>query len=229
MIFLSEAFTRPGDDDDAREGRVRAELHVLHVEEHEAGARRSTSQQLLDWAPFYRPNAFANTPDILHEYLQRRRAAGVSRRGSCSPATLSPSYGIYSGFESFENVPVAAGLRGVPRLGEVRGEEARRSTGRCCRSIAQLNAVRRAEPALQHVDNLRWLETENDQLIALREGRRVICVVNLDPFTEREGVCVDPGRARAAAGVRGARPADGASRRSVSTAGGSSGRGTTSS
>ena len=30
----------PVDDDDAREARVFAELHVLHVEEHEAGARR---------------------------------------------------------------------------------------------------------------------------------------------------------------------------------------------
>jgi len=55
-----------------------------------------------------------------------------------------------------------------------------------------LNAIRRAQPALQHVDNLRWLETENDQLIAYAKSDRVICVVNLDPFIDREGVCVVP-------------------------------------
>src|SRR5262249_17433933 len=58
--------------------------------------------------------------------------------------------------------------------------------------IAQLNAARRAEPALQHVDNIRWLETENEALIGYAKGERVICVVNLDPFTVREGVCVVP-------------------------------------
>jgi starch synthase (maltosyl-transferring) len=51
--------------------------------------------------------------------------------------------------------------------------------------------VRRAEPALQRVENLRWLETENDQLIAYAKDD-VICVVNLDPFAEQEGSCVIP-------------------------------------
>ena len=51
--------------------------------------------------------------------------------------------------------------------------------------------MRRAEPALQRLDNLRWLETENDQLIAYAKDD-LICVVNLDPFAEREGVCAVP-------------------------------------
>jgi starch synthase (maltosyl-transferring) len=57
--------------------------------------------------------------------------------------------------------------------------------------VRRLNEARRAEPALQRVDNLRWLETENDQLVAYVKDD-VVCVVNLDPFAAREGVCVIP-------------------------------------
>ena len=70
--------------------------------------------QLLDWTEYYRPNFFANTPDILHEYLQRGGRPAFEARLVLA-ATLSPSYGIYSGFEHFENVPVASRQRGVPR------------------------------------------------------------------------------------------------------------------
>ena len=57
---------------------------------------------------YFRPNFFANTPDILHEYLQHGgEGAFVTRLVLAS--TLSPSYGIYSGYENFENVPVRAG------------------------------------------------------------------------------------------------------------------------
>ena len=51
--------------------------------------------------------------------------------------------------------------------------------------------MRRAEPALQRLDNLRWLETENDQLVAYAKDD-VVVVVNIDPFNPQEGVCVVP-------------------------------------
>ena len=112
-----------GDDDDAREGRLRAELHVLHVEEHALGAARVHGAARSSGAEFYRPNFFANTPDILHEYLQP--AAGPrSRRGSCSRRRSRRRTASTPATSSFENVPVRDGLRGVPRLGEVRGEAA---------------------------------------------------------------------------------------------------------
>ena len=57
--------------------------------------------------------------------------------------------------------------------------------------VQRLNEIRRAEPALQRLENLRWLETENDQLVAFAKGD-VIVVVNVDPFAEREGVCTVP-------------------------------------
>ena len=57
--------------------------------------------------------------------------------------------------------------------------------------VQALNDARRAEPALQRVDNLRWLETENDALVAYAKDD-VVCVVNIDPFAEQAGVCVIP-------------------------------------
>jgi starch synthase (maltosyl-transferring) len=57
--------------------------------------------------------------------------------------------------------------------------------------IERLNEIRRTEPALQRVGNIRWLETENDQLVAYAKDD-VICVVNIDPYAEREGACVIP-------------------------------------
>src|SRR5205085_3219576 len=57
---------------------------------------------------FFRPNFWPNTPDILHEYLQRGgRPAFIARL--VLAATLSPNYGIYSGYESLERLPVREG------------------------------------------------------------------------------------------------------------------------
>jgi starch synthase (maltosyl-transferring) len=57
--------------------------------------------------------------------------------------------------------------------------------------VKRLNEVRRATPALQRVDNLRWLETESDHLVAFVKDD-VVCVVNVDAWNEREGLCVVP-------------------------------------
>ena len=85
-----------------------------------------------DLPEYFRPNFFVNTPDILHEYLQHGGPPAFHARLVLA-GTLSPAYGIYSGFEGFENVPLRDGQRGVPGLREVRGQARARSTGRCCR------------------------------------------------------------------------------------------------
>jgi starch synthase (maltosyl-transferring) len=146
-------------------------------------------EQLLAWSEFYRPNAFVNTPDILHEYLQIGGPAAFEARLVLA-ATLSPSYGIYSGFESFENAAVAPGSEEY--LDSEKYEVRQRTLdGPLLPLVQRLNELRRAEPALQRLERVRWLETENDQLIAYAKDD-VICVVNLDPFAEQEGVCVIP-------------------------------------
>ena len=120
VIFLAEAFTRPAMMKTLGKIGFGQSLHVLHLEEHEVGAGRVHRPTCSTWAPYYRPNFFANTPDILHRYLQEGGRPAFEARLVLA-ATLSPTYGIYSGYEHFENVPAARGQRGVPRLGEVRG------------------------------------------------------------------------------------------------------------
>src|SRR5215218_1677776 len=188
VIFFAEAFTRPAMMTTlAKIGfgqsytyftwkNTRAELVELMT-------------QIVEWSPFYRPNFFANTPDILHEYLQHGGPPAFAARLVLA-ATLSPSYGIYSGFESFENVPVRPGSEEYldSEKYEVR---ARALDGALLPLVKRLNEARHALPALQRVDNLRWLETENEQLVAYVKDD-VVCVVNVDPHHEREGVCLIP-------------------------------------
>ena len=146
----------------------------------------------------FRPNFFVNTPDILTEQLQEGgEAAFVSRL--LLAATLSPSYGLYSGYESFEHVAVRAGSEEYLDSEKYQLRD-RRLDGALLPLIATLNRVRRGHPALQHLDGIRFLTTENDYLLAYAKpappvdgpGEMVICVVLLDPHDEHEGVCVVP-------------------------------------
>ena len=110
VVFLAEAFTRPAMMAALAKAGFSQSYTLLHLEEHESGADRVHDRP--DPRPslpqFYRPNFFANTPDILHEYLQDGGRPAFEARLVLA-ATLSPSYGIYSGFEWCENTPVRAG------------------------------------------------------------------------------------------------------------------------
>ncbi len=142
---------------------------------------------------YFRPNFFANTPDILHEYLQHGGPPAFATRLILA-ATLSPSYGIYSGYESFENVPVRPGSEEY--LDSEKYEaKARRLDGPLLPLVKRLNEVRRANPALQRLDNVTFLDTGNDELIAYSKrdgGNTVITIVNLDPHHPQEGAVVIP-------------------------------------
>ena len=188
LVLLSEAFTRPAMMTTL--GKVgfqqsytyftwkntKAELHELMA-------------QLLEWTPFLRPNFFANTPDILHEYLQRGGRPAFEARLVLA-ATLSPSYGIYSGFESFENVPAAAGSEEY--LDSEKYERKQRSLdGELLPLVQRLNTIRREHAAFQRLENLRWLDTENEQLLAYAKDDALV-VVNLDPRHPQEGVAIVP-------------------------------------
>jgi len=187
-LFLAEAFTRPSMMTTLAKLGF-AQSYTYFTWKNTKGELYEYMDELLRWRSFYRANAFANTPDILHEYLQRGGRPAFEARLVLA-ATLVPSYGIYSGFESLENVPVREGSEEYldSEKYEVRN---RALDGVLLPLVARLNEIRRAEPALQHVGNLRWLDTENDQLVAYAKDD-VICVVNIDPFAEQEGVCVVP-------------------------------------
>jgi starch synthase (maltosyl-transferring) len=192
VVFLAEAFTRPA----MMTALAKAGFSQSYTYFTWKNARWELLElmgELVEWAPFYRPNFFANTPDILHEYLQTGGPPAFAARLVLA-ATLSPSYGIYSGFESYENVPVRPGSEEY--LDSEKYEaKARRLDGPLLPLVRTLNLARRANPALQRLDDVTFLETENEQLFAFAKragGNTVIVCVNLDPAATHEGVAVVP-------------------------------------
>jgi starch synthase (maltosyl-transferring) len=142
---------------------------------------------------YFRPNFFANTPDILHAYLQHGGPGAFAARLVLA-ATLSPSYGIYSGYEWFENDPAHEGSEEY--LDSEKYEVKKRALdGPLLPFIQKLNAARRDNAALHHLSNVTFLDTANDALIAYAKqtkGNTVITVVNLDPYQAQEGSTVVP-------------------------------------
>jgi starch synthase (maltosyl-transferring) len=142
---------------------------------------------------YFRPNFFANTPDILHEYLQHGGEPAFATRLVLA-ATLSPTYGIYSGFENFENVPVKEGSEEYLDSEKYEAKE-RTLDGPLLPMVQRMNEIRRENPALQYLDNITFLDTHNEALIAYvkRTGSNVIItVVNIDPRTAQSGAAVIP-------------------------------------
>ncbi len=194
VLFLAEAFTRAP--------MMRALAKIGFNQSYTYFTWKNSRFELQEYLTelttsgmerYYRPNFFANTPDILSEYLQHGGPAAFAPRLVLA-ATLSPTYGIYSGFESFENVPVRPGSEEY--LDSEKYEtKARALDGPLLGLVQAVNRVRREHPALQQLTNLTFLETENDALVAYakRHGDDVvICVVNIDPHTIQEGVVVVP-------------------------------------
>jgi starch synthase (maltosyl-transferring) len=142
---------------------------------------------------YFRTNFFVNTPDILHAYLQHGGRPAFEARLVLA-STLSPSYGIYSGFENVENVAVAEGSEEYLHSEKYEIKK-RKLNGELLPLIKQLNFVRRQNVALQRFDNITFLETANDGLIAYAkqtDGNTVLVVVNLDPHQPQEGVATVP-------------------------------------
>jgi len=188
VIFLAEAFTRPSMMTTLAKLGF-AQSYTYFTWKNSKAELVEYVEQLVAWSQFYRPNAFVNTPDILHEYLQHGGPPAFEARLVLA-GTLSPTYGIYSGYESYENTPVRPGSEEY--LDSEKYEAKRRTLdGPLLPLVQALNRARREQPALQVVENIRWLETENDALIAYAKDD-VVCVVNIDPQTTQAGACVIP-------------------------------------
>jgi starch synthase (maltosyl-transferring) len=194
VVFLAEAFTRPAMMSTlAKLGFSQSYTYFTWKNTKGELVEFMNSLTQSDWSEFYRPNFFANTPDILHAYLQQGGRPAFEARLVLA-STLSPTYGIYSGFENLENVPVREGSE---EYLDSEKYEARVRTldGPLLPLVAQLNRVRRENPALQRLANVTFLETENAELLAYvkrQEKNVVVCVVNLDPRQPREGVAIVP-------------------------------------
>ncbi|MFL6278831.1 MAG: alpha-1,4-glucan--maltose-1-phosphate maltosyltransferase [Vicinamibacterales bacterium] len=192
-IFLSEAFTRP---------KVMKYLAKIGFSQsYSYFTWRNTKDEIVEYfteltqtsmREYFRPNLFANTPDILHAYLQRDGRPGFQVRLILA-ATLGASYGIYSGFELAENVPIRNGSEEYldSEKYQIRARDYRRADS-LAEFISQINAIRRSHPALQHDWGLSFHRTDNGELLSYSkrstDGRDLILVVvNLDPMNMQHG------------------------------------------
>ncbi len=195
VIFLAEAFTRP------------PMMHTLaKIGFHQSYTYftwRNSVPELTEYmrelsgeaAAYMRPNFFTNTPDILTEYLQHGGPAAFKVRATLA-AMLSPTWGMYSGFELCENVPVRPGseeyLNSEKYAYRPRDwAEAELGPVGIAPFITRLNLIRRSHPALHWLRNLRFHYVDQPGLMCFskRSGRdadTVLAVVNLDPYQPRE-------------------------------------------
>src|SRR5215216_4813481 len=188
VVFLAEAFTRPA--------MMKALGKTGFNQSYTYFTWKNTKAELIElmgdvvgWSPFYRPNFFANTPDILHEYLQRGGRPAFEARLVLA-ATLSPAYGIYSGYEWCENMPFRE--ESEEYLDSEKYEvKQRRLDGELLPLVRRLNTIRREHAAFRRLENLRWLGTETEQLVAYAKDDALV-VVNLDPRHAQEGVAIVP-------------------------------------
>jgi len=194
VILLSEAFTR--------RVKLRALAKAGFSQSYTYFTWKNSRHELTEYVnelaysgmqEYCRPNFFVNTPDILNEYLVHGGPPAFVTRLVLG-ATLSPTYGIYSGYEHFENVPLAPDSEEY--LNSEKYEIKRRKLdGPLLPTIARINRIRRENVALQHLSNITFLETENDGLIAYHKrwgDNVIIVVVCLDAHTPQEGVAVVP-------------------------------------
>ena len=194
VIFLAEAFTRRA---------VMRELGKLgFTQSYTYFTWKNSRWELteyvdeLAWGPekeYFRPNFFPVTPDILHAYLQHGGPPAFVARLVLA-ATLSPSYGVYSGYESFENQPVREGSEEYLNSEKYEVQD-RKLEGPLLPMIRRINEIRHENPALQVLSNVFWLETQNDALIAYAKqvpGNSILAVVNLDAHNAQEGAVTIP-------------------------------------
>ena len=195
VLFLAEAFTRPP--------MMRALAEVGFQQSYTYFTWRTGKHELEEYltelagpaSAYMRPNFFANTPDILHEFLQYGGPAAFAIRAVLA-ATLSPTYGIYSGYELYEHVALRPGseeyLDSEKFQLRPRDWQRARVQGRTLEPFLKLlNKIRREQPALQDLRSLRFHPTSDDSVIAYskRVGSNVIAVVCLlDPHHEHSAM-----------------------------------------
>jgi starch synthase (maltosyl-transferring) len=195
VIFLAEAFTRPA--------MMRALAELGFTQSYTYFTWRNSKDELSEYAAelaagadHMRPNFFVNTPDILNEYLQHGGPAAFRIRAVLA-ATLSPTWGVYSGFELYEHLPVRPGseeyLDSEKYQLRPRDFAGALADGRSLAPLlTTLNTIRREHSALHWLRNLHIHHIDNDAIMAYSKrdpatGDTVLVFCTTDPHNVREG------------------------------------------
>jgi starch synthase (maltosyl-transferring) len=193
VLFLAEAFTRPP--------MMLTLARAGFTQSYTYFAWRNTKHELTQYmqelrsgaaAEIFRPNFFANTPDINPYFLQSGGKPAFALRLVLA-ATLTPSYGIYSGFELCEN----AALPGKEEYLDSEKYELKcrdwDEPGNIRSLIRRVNTIRRSNPALHRPEGIFFLDSSNDGVLAYvrhtpDRSNILLVVVNLDPANARESM-----------------------------------------
>jgi starch synthase (maltosyl-transferring) len=204
VIFLSEAFTKPK--------MMRLLAKVGFTQGYTYFTWRETAAELRDYlteltqtemVEYFRGNLFANTPDINPHHLDHGRPAFVVR--TVLAATLSSSYGIYSGWELCESARLGEREEYLnSEKYEIRARDWN-APGNIKLLIGELNRLRHQRPALKRYDNLRFENVSGQRTLfyrkALPHGKvdplsgqphrwrdAVYVAVNCDPTTPERAI-----------------------------------------
>jgi starch synthase (maltosyl-transferring) len=200
VVFLAEAFTRPA--------MMQALAGVGFQQSYSYFTWRNTKAELEeflvqisdDWSAFYRPNLFVNTPDILTEYLQFGGVPAFKIRATLA-ATAAPTWGVYSGFELFEDVARVGSEENVDNEKfEYRPRDyakAEKLGVSLAPYLTELNRIRREHPALRQLRNLDLHWSDDDSILVyskfldgpLTDGGSpdgLLIIANVDPHSVRE-------------------------------------------
>jgi starch synthase (maltosyl-transferring) len=196
-IFLSEAFTRPK--------MMKALAKAGFNQSYTYFTWRNSKQELIDYfteltqtemSEYFRPNLWPNTPDILPFVLQEGGRPAFMIRVLMA-ATLSPLYGIYSGYELCEN-------EALPGREEYLDSEKYQfkkrdwnAPGNIKDWIARINQIRKQNRALQIFTNLRFYPADNAAILFYGKmtparDNIILVVVNLDPFRKQNSFILVP-------------------------------------
>jgi starch synthase (maltosyl-transferring) len=198
VLFLAEAYSRPT----LKYALARSGFHQSYTYFTWRNTRWEIEEYLRELtgeaAAYLRPNFWVNTPDVLNEYLQHGGQAAFRIRAVLA-ATLSPTWGVYSGFELYENAPAKPGseeyLDSEKYQYRPRDWAAAEREGRSLAPfLTHLNQIRRDHPALQELRNLHFHASDSDAVTVYSKHTRtadgsydtVLVVVNVDPHATRE-------------------------------------------
>jgi starch synthase (maltosyl-transferring) len=198
VVFLSEAFTRPKMMKGL--GKVGfSQSYTYFTWRDFKGELEQYLKELTQGpeAEYMRGNLWPNTPDILPEHLQQGGPPAFRLRLALA-ATLSSSYGIYSGYEYCEAraLPGKEEYQDSEKYQLVRWEAAGRA-GDLRPYIAALNAIRKEHPALLLYRNLRFYKADNDRVLFYGKSTpdrrsQLLIAVSLDPYSAQEALLEVP-------------------------------------
>ena len=189
-IFLSEAFTRPK--------MMKALARAGFNQSYTYFTWRNSKQELMEYfteltqtemSEYFRPNLWPNTPDILPFLLQEGGRPAFMIRVLMA-ATLSPLYGIYSGYELCESKALPGREEYLDSEKYQFKERDWNAPGNIKHWITRINKIRRENRALQMYTNLRFYRADNDAILCYGKmtparDNIILVVVNLDPFRKQ--------------------------------------------